>query len=61
MLAGGLYIVLVSLKWLVLLWTVYFSFLISVNGIRKGTGTGSSKQLAKEAAAREAYYGMGWT
>lgn len=32
-----------------------------VNGIPKGTGTGTSKQVAKEEAARKAYYAMGWT
>ncbi|KAJ3555472.1 hypothetical protein NP233_g12200 [Leucocoprinus birnbaumii] len=32
-----------------------------VNGIPKGKGKGSSKQIAKEEAAREAYYAMGWT
>ncbi|KAF9015549.1 hypothetical protein BDQ17DRAFT_1230096 [Cyathus striatus] len=32
-----------------------------VNGIPKGIGTGSSKQVAKEEAARQAYYAMGWT
>lgn len=32
-----------------------------VNGICKGTGRGSSKQLAKEEAARQAYASMGWT
>ncbi|KAF8634410.1 hypothetical protein AX15_000861 [Amanita polypyramis BW_CC] len=32
-----------------------------VNGIPKGIGTGASKQLAKEDAARKAYYAMGWT
>ncbi|PFH54825.1 hypothetical protein AMATHDRAFT_52777 [Amanita thiersii Skay4041] len=32
-----------------------------VNGIVKGVGTGTSKQLAKEEAARRAYYAMGWT
>ncbi|TFK30819.1 ribonuclease III [Coprinopsis marcescibilis] len=32
-----------------------------VNGIPKGEGTGSSKQVAKEEAARQAYYAMGWT
>ncbi|EAU92714.2 hypothetical protein CC1G_01759 [Coprinopsis cinerea okayama7 len=32
-----------------------------VNGIPKGEGTGSSKQNAKEEAARQAYYAMGWT
>lgn len=33
----------------------------TVNGIRKGEGKGSSKQIAKEEAARQAYYSMGWT
>ncbi|KAF9457353.1 hypothetical protein BDZ94DRAFT_1326346 [Collybia nuda] len=32
-----------------------------VNGIPKGQGSGSSKQIAKEEAARQAYYAMGWT
>ncbi|KAL5519229.1 hypothetical protein ACEPAH_912 [Sanghuangporus vaninii] len=32
-----------------------------VNGIQKGEGQGSSKQAAKEAAAKQAYYSMGWT
>ncbi|PPQ65788.1 hypothetical protein CVT24_012005 [Panaeolus cyanescens] len=32
-----------------------------VNGIIKGVGYGSSKQLAKEEAAKQAYYSMGWT
>ncbi|KAG6818078.1 hypothetical protein H0H87_009233 [Tephrocybe sp. NHM501043] len=32
-----------------------------VNGIEKGIGTGPSKQIAKEEAARQAYYAMGWT
>ncbi|KIK07467.1 hypothetical protein K443DRAFT_673381 [Laccaria amethystina LaAM-08-1] len=32
-----------------------------VNGILKGVGTGGSKQVAKEEAARQAYYAMGWT
>ncbi|THV06004.1 hypothetical protein K435DRAFT_960795 [Dendrothele bispora CBS 962.96] len=32
-----------------------------VNGIPKGVGTGGSKQVAKEEAARQAYYAMGWT
>jgi hypothetical protein len=31
-----------------------------VNGIVKGQGQGSSKQLAKEEAAKQAYYAMGW-
>lgn len=34
--------------------------LFAVNGMEKGVGTGSSKQLAKEEAARQAYYAMGW-
>lgn len=33
----------------------------AVNGIRKGEGKGSSKQIAKEEAARQAYYSMGWS
>jgi dsRNA-specific ribonuclease len=32
-----------------------------VNDIPKGKGKGSSKQIAKEEAARQAYYSMGWT
>ncbi|KAF9270035.1 hypothetical protein L218DRAFT_952228 [Marasmius fiardii PR-910] len=32
-----------------------------VNGIPKGMGTGGTKQVAKEEAARQAYYSMGWT
>ncbi|TCD65654.1 hypothetical protein EIP91_002327 [Steccherinum ochraceum] len=31
-----------------------------VNGIEKGQGHGASKQLAKEEAAKQAYYAMGW-
>lgn len=31
-----------------------------MNDILKGQGDGASKQLAKEAAARRAYYAMGW-
>ncbi|PCH33926.1 hypothetical protein WOLCODRAFT_22338 [Wolfiporia cocos MD-104 SS10] len=31
-----------------------------VNGIPKGEGSGASKQLAKEDAARQAFYAMGW-
>ncbi|KAH0590930.1 hypothetical protein H2248_001043 [Termitomyces sp. 'cryptogamus'] len=34
---------------------------LTVNGIQKGMGTGPSKQIAKEEAARQAYYAMGWT
>jgi len=33
----------------------------TVNGIAKGVGSGSNKQVAKEEAARQAYYAMGWT
>jgi len=32
-----------------------------VNGKCKGVGSGSSKQLAKEESARQAYASMGWT
>ncbi|TFK77266.1 hypothetical protein BDN72DRAFT_830435 [Pluteus cervinus] len=32
-----------------------------VNGILKGVGHGSSKQIAKEEAARQAFYAMGWS
>jgi dsRNA-specific ribonuclease len=31
-----------------------------VNGVVKGHGQGSSKQAAKEEAAKQAYYQMGW-
>jgi len=31
-----------------------------VNGIEKGSGAGASKQLAKEEAAKQAWYAMGW-
>jgi hypothetical protein len=31
-----------------------------VDGIMKGTGTGKSKQQAKEEGARQALYAMGW-
>jgi len=31
-----------------------------VNGMEKGAGSGASKQLAKEEAARQAYFAMGW-
>lgn len=34
--------------------------IFAVNGIPKGQGDGASKQLAKEEAARQAYYAMGW-
>ena len=33
----------------------------SVNGAIIGHGTGSSKQIAKEEAAKQAFYHMGWT
>ncbi|KAG7450691.1 uncharacterized protein BT62DRAFT_530297 [Guyanagaster necrorhizus] len=32
-----------------------------VNGIEKGLGAGGNKQIAKEQAARAAYYAMGWS
>ncbi|KAF8920258.1 hypothetical protein CPB85DRAFT_1429065 [Mucidula mucida] len=32
-----------------------------VNGIEKGMGSGGNKQVAKEEAARAAYYSMGWS
>ncbi|THH02603.1 hypothetical protein EW026_g283 [Hermanssonia centrifuga] len=31
-----------------------------VNGMEKGQGAGASKQLAKEDAAKQAYFAMGW-
>ncbi|EIN13931.1 hypothetical protein PUNSTDRAFT_29547, partial [Punctularia strigosozonata HHB-11173 SS5] len=31
-----------------------------VNGIERGSGAGPSKQLAKEDAAQQAFYAMGW-
>ncbi|EIM79006.1 uncharacterized protein STEHIDRAFT_34753, partial [Stereum hirsutum FP-91666 SS1] len=31
-----------------------------VDGFQKGYGTGKSKQLAKEAAARQAFHNLGW-
>ncbi|KAJ3554645.1 hypothetical protein NM688_g2999 [Phlebia brevispora] len=31
-----------------------------VNGMEKGIGSGASKQLAKEEAAKQAYFAMGW-
>jgi len=33
----------------------------TVNNVEKGQGTGPSKQLAKEDAAKQAYYAMGWS
>jgi hypothetical protein len=33
---------------------------ILVNGVAKGEGVAASKQLAKEEAARQAYFAMGW-
>ncbi|KAJ4485942.1 ribonuclease III domain-containing protein [Lentinula aciculospora] len=38
-------------------WTVQ----CKVNGIMKGTGAGKSKQEAKELAAREAWFNLGWS
>lgn len=32
-----------------------------VNNIEKGQGTGPSKQIAKEEAAKQAFYAMGWS
>ncbi|KIY70187.1 hypothetical protein CYLTODRAFT_409114 [Cylindrobasidium torrendii FP15055 ss-10] len=32
-----------------------------VNGLSKGSGSGGNKQIAKEEAARSAYYAMGWS
>ncbi|KAF9650477.1 hypothetical protein BDM02DRAFT_3092927 [Thelephora ganbajun] len=32
-----------------------------VNNVEKGQGTGPSKQLAKEEAAKQAFYTMGWS
>ena len=32
-----------------------------VNGVEKGQGSGPSKQLAKEEAAKQAFYAMGWS
>ncbi|KAE9408277.1 hypothetical protein BT96DRAFT_1013727 [Gymnopus androsaceus JB14] len=32
-----------------------------VNGIIKGVGTGGSKQVAKEEAAKQAWYNLGWS
>lgn len=37
-------------------WTVR----CSVNGITKGIGTGGSKQVSKEEAAKQALLNMGW-
>ena len=33
----------------------------TVNSVEKGQGTGPSKQIAKEEAAKMAYYAMGWS
>ena len=33
----------------------------TVNNIEQGQGTGPSKQLAKEEAAKQAFYAMGWS
>lgn len=33
---------------------------IAVSGIHKGTGQGNSKQVAKEDAAKQAFFNMGW-
>ena len=44
-------------------WAVSANGLIAstVNNVEKGQGTGPSKQLAKEDAAKQAYYAMGWS
>jgi dsRNA-specific ribonuclease len=34
---------------------------LTVNNIEKGEGAGPSKQLAKEEAAKQAFYAMGWS
>jgi hypothetical protein len=44
----------------VILWLNISQNLCVVNGLEKGQGMGSSKQLAKEEAARQAFYAMGW-
>jgi len=33
----------------------------TVNSVEKGQGSGPSKQLAKEEAAKQAFYNMGWS
>ena len=33
----------------------------TVNNVEKGQGSGPSKQLAKEEAAKQAFYAMGWS
>lgn len=33
----------------------------TVNNVEKGQGTGPSKQIAKEEAAKQAFYAMGWS
>jgi dsRNA-specific ribonuclease len=33
---------------------------VKVNGVPKAEGTGTSVKIAKEIAAKEAYYSMGW-
>ena len=44
-------------------WAVSADDLIAsaVNSVEKGQGTGPSKQIAKEEAARQAFYAMGWS
>ena len=50
----------VTLFFLLILYYFYLFLKFIVNGIEKGTGSGPSKQLAKEEAARQAYFAMGW-
>ena len=33
----------------------------TVNNVEKGQGSGTSKQLAKHEAAKQAFYAMGWS
>ena len=37
------------------------TIVFTVNSVEKGQGTGPSKQIAKEEAAKQAYYAMGWS
>lgn len=39
---------------------VHSSSYLVVSGICKGEGSGNNKQIAKEEAAKQAYYAMGW-
>lgn len=33
----------------------------TVNNVERGEGSGPSKQIAKEEAAKQAFYAMGWS